>query len=423
MDRRSLTRYRGGRRQPHPQDLGVDTQIFAMLLASSGQQLLASVEDRYDSDDALALGTQLRRAHPPALVAAAIEQVELRRRAATKFGTDAAQMYFTRDGLEQATTSAVAGYRFGRLAEQVHTSVVDLCCGIGGDLLVASRHFGHVTGVDNDPLACAVARANLAALGCGGDVVEDDAGSHPLDRYAGVFLDPARRTESGRAWHRDGYRPGWEFVEQVLTRTGCVKTSPALPHDAVPSGVEAEWISVDGHVREICLWSPDLHSTDRRATLLDSAGATCSITSDDAVAEIGVQAVGRYVHEVDPAVSAAHLVAVAAARIDGWLVDDHIGYLSSNRPTTSPFVRSYEVLDELPYQRKQLKTALRQRNVGSLTIKKRGVDVDPTQLRRELALRGSAEATVVLTRTPDRARAYLVRRVPDVAESEHVSPP
>ena len=46
------------------------------------------------------------------------------------------------------------------------------------------------------------------------------------------------------------------------------------------------------------------------------------------------------------------------------------------------------MLEELPYREKQLRAALRERGIGRLTIKKRGVDVVPEQLRKRLALRG-----------------------------------
>jgi hypothetical protein len=69
------------------------------------------------------------------------------------------------------------------------------------------------------------------------------------------------------------------------------------------------------------------------------------------------------------------------------------------------------VLDELPYQRRRLKLALRERRVGSLTIKKRGVDVRPEVLRGQLDLRGTESATLLLTRTATGTRAYLVAPV------------
>ena len=59
-----------------------------------------------------------------------------------------------------------------------------------------------------------------------------------------------------------------------------------------------------------------------------------------------------------------------------------------------------------------LPTALRERHVGRLTIKKRGVDVVPEQLRKRLlqgAPAGGEEATLVLTRVAGRGTALLVR--------------
>jgi hypothetical protein len=46
--------------------------------------------------------------------------------------------------------------------------------------------------------------------------------------------------------------------------------------------------------------------------------------------------------------------------------------------------------------------------VGALTIKKRGVDIAPEQLRRRLALTGDEPATIVLTRVAGEGTALLV---------------
>jgi arginine decarboxylase-like protein len=67
------------------------------------------------------------------------------------------------------------------------------------------------------------------------------------------------------------------------------------------------------------------------------------------------------------------------------------------------------VVEELPYREKQLKAALRERGVGRLTIKKRGVDVVPEVLRKRLSLSGDAEATLVMTRVAGSGTALLVQ--------------
>lgn len=399
----------------------MDTDSFLALRSVAGQRLLADV-CATDPAEELAVGTRLRRDHPPSLVSAAFEQAALRRRATTKFGPAASRMYFTRDGLEQASAPPVSEVRFSRLAGAGVATLADLCCGIGGDLLVAARMLAGavspgIAAVDVDALTCAVARANLEVAGAVASVVQDTAEDYDVDGYDAVFADPARRGPRGRVWRRDGYRPGWEFVERLMSRRACVKTSPTLPRDAVPSGAEPEWISLDGQVREVCLWSAALWTTERRATVVRSGPdprspvGVHSISAADLPTDVPIRPMGRYVHDPDPAVTAAHLVPVVAAHVDGWLLDGRIGYLSSDTPSSSALARTYTVLEELPFKHRRLRAALRQRGVGALTIKKRGVDVQPDELRARLDLRGQESATLLLARTPTGARAYLVAAV------------
>lgn len=92
-----------------------DLDSFSALHTPEGQALLAELRD-HDPADELATATRLRRDHPASLVSAALGQARLRQRAAAKFGTDAARMYFTPNGVEQSTRSTVAAHRATRLA-------------------------------------------------------------------------------------------------------------------------------------------------------------------------------------------------------------------------------------------------------------------------------------------------------------------
>jgi SAM-dependent methyltransferase len=393
----------------------VDLESFRWLLTPEGQAALATAEQlRNDAVDPIRAGELLRRSVAPEAAAAAMAQVELRVVARTKLGADAGRMFFTRDGLEQSTRLEVARHRAARLALAGPGSVVDLGCGIGGDLVELARSGLTAAGVDLDPLRVAVARANLDALGLPGAVMVADATTLDLSPFGAVFADPARRTARGRVFDVDAYTPPWSFVESVLTggagRAGraCVKVAPGIPHDRVPHGVEAEWVSFRGDVKEAVLWSPALAATGRRATLVHPSGLA-TLTAEDDPGPGPVRPVGRFLLEPDGAVIRAGLVTAVAARVDGWLVDEHIAYVSSETPAPTPYARAFEVLEELPFHEKQLKAALRERSVGRLTIKKRGVDVVPEQLRKRLALRGDSEATVVLTRVAGRGTALLVR--------------
>jgi hypothetical protein len=196
-------------------------------------------------------------------------------------------------------------------------------------------------------------------------------------------------------------------VERLLRRDSCVKVAPGIPHELVPDGVEAEWVSDHGEVKEAALWSGRLATTARRATVIGEGGLATLTDEEDPGA--GVAPVGRYLYEPDGAVIRAGLVTAVAADLGGGLVDAHIAYVTSDEASSTPFARGYEVLEELPYREKALRAALRERHIGRLTIKKRGVDVVPDELRKRLDLTGDAEATIVLTRVAGSGTALLVR--------------
>lgn len=392
----------------------MDLDAFRWLLTDAGQALLAeatalTAPDGRDGTDELAVQARLRRDATPEQVAAALTQVGLRRRAEAKLGPSAARMYFTPDGLEQATRLSVARHRAGRLTAFGTRTHVDLGCGVGGDLVAVAEAGITCVGVDLDPVRVAVAEANLAALGLAGAVSVADATRVDTTPFDTAFADPARRTGAGRTFRVEDWTPPWSWVESLLARDACVKVAPGIPHDLLPDGVEAEWVSDHGEVKEAALWSGRLATTARRATVIGAGGlATLTDEDDPGAAAVGVRGVGAYLYEPDGAVVRAGLVTAVAAGVDGGLVDEHIAYVTSDTSFRTPFARGYRVVEELPYREKALRAALRERGVGRLTIKKRGVDVVPEQLRKRLALQGDAEATIVLTRVAGAGTALLV---------------
>lgn len=378
----------------------MDLETFRWLTGDEGGALLAAAAD----------GRTDLRALPGAdadRVAAALTQVDLRRHARAKLGDDAAVMWFTRDGLEQATRTRVATHRAARMAATGARTLVDLGCGVGGDLVAAARAGLTCVGVDLDPVRVAVAEANLAALGLPGAVAVADATGLDLSPFDVAFADPARRSGRGRSFRVEDWTPSWDFVEGLLGRDACVKAAPGLPHGLVPDGVEAEWVSEDGEVKEVALWGGHLATVRWRATVVVAGAGLATLTDEDPVSD-EVRGVGGYLYEPDGAVIRAGLVTAVAATVAGGRVDPHLAYVTSDEDVRTPFARGYRVLEELPYREKQLRAALRERDVGALTVKKRGVDVVPEDLRRRLKLTGSVAATIVMTRVAGRGTALLV---------------
>ena len=394
----------------------MDVATFDWLRTADGSALMAVAAGALaDSDgDAVAAAEQVRRRATeasPERRAAALSQVVLRVKAVPKLGPDAVHMWFTADALEQATRRRVADHRAGRLAAaQPGGSVVDLGCGIGGDLLAFSRAGLIAAGLDLDPLRAAMAAANLVALGLPGAVQQGDATAIDVRAFDAVFADPARRGARGRVFDAQDWTPPWPWVLELLEGRALVKVAPGIPHELVPDDVEADWVSDAGEVKEAVLWSRPLATAVRRATVIGDTGLATLTDEDDPFAQEDrpVRSVGAFLYEPDGAVIRAGLVTAVAAGVDGGLVDPHIAYVTSDASFHTPFARSYRVVEHLPYREKPLKAALRERGIGRLTIKKRGVAITPEVLRKRLGLRGDAEATLVLTRVEGQGTALLV---------------
>jgi SAM-dependent methyltransferase len=383
------------------------------LFTPQGRLLLDSLPP-YDPATALTVGAALRReGHDDALVAAAMTQARLRARAGAKLGDLAGRLLYTEDGLQQATRASVAARHAARYAALAPGRVLDLCCGIGGDLLPMAAAGLTVTGVDRDPVTVAVARANISTLGLDdrADVVCADVADVDLSTAGAVFVDPARRSGRGRTFDPRAYSPPFDTVLAMagsVPATGA-KLAPGIPHDVLPAGAEAEWVSDGGDVVECALWlGPLAGGVARRATLLPS-GAT---VTGDGTRRAPVGPVGRWLHEPDGAVIRAGLVAEVAEPLGASLVDPTIAYLTTPDRAATPFATTYEVTDVLPFGLKRLRALLRSRDVGRLTVKKRGTAVEPEALRRQLRLSGDAEATIVLTRVAGEQSVLVVRPEP-----------
>ncbi|MFI1289572.1 methyltransferase domain-containing protein [Streptomyces sp. NPDC020792] len=392
----------------HNEPVNDDLHAFASLLTPEGRALLDEVRGTEPADE-LAVATRLRREHPAELVSAALGQARLRQRAAAKFGAeDAGRMFFTPNGVEQSTRASVAAYRAGRLRESGVASVADLCCGIGGDAIALARAGIRVLAVDRDPLTAAAARANAEALGVADliEVREADVTEVDTAAYDAVFVDPARRTGGGRSGGRaagrrvfdpEAYSPplSWAVGAALRAPRAALKIAPGIPHELIPPQAEAEWISDGGDVKEAVLWfgtEPGLV----RATLLPGPRTLRGRGLPDPP----VRTPGRYLYEPDGAVIRAHLVAEAARELDGGLIDATIAYVTADELRPTPYATAYEITDRLPFNVKKLKALLREREVGALTVKKRGSAVEPEELRRKVLPKphGRNAATVFLTR-------------------------
>jgi len=397
---------------------------FTALLSEEGWKLLSTIDPSMvaTKDAAWSLNEKLRKdGHDPQVVRAVIAQTELRFKARVKFGPFADSLIFTPAGLEQATRLTIAGLHARRYTNAGSTHVADLGCGIGTDSIALASAGLKVTAVEMDETTAAATTLNLMPFE-NATVVHGGAEETDLTGIDGVWLDPARRTDvkgsTRRLFDPEAFSPPLSFVEKLVDDgldVG-VKLGPGLPHEAIPDSAEAVWISDHGSVIEACLWFGKLKRPEvtRAALVIDKDGAHELVSSasarNDALAPVGE--LEAHIYEPDGAVIRSHLISTLLEQTGGHLLDEHIAYFTHAEKISTPFARGYKVLATHDYNVKKLRSWVKSNAIGTLDIKKRGVDVTPEELRRIL-LAGSPKsaknkATLILARLGDKRVAFEV---------------
>ncbi len=363
----------------------------------------------------LSLSTELRRQLSPARTHLILEQIELRRRGGQKFAA-AAHMFFTQLGWEQATDEWVAAYKASRFPADA--PVADLCCGIGGDLLALARR-GPVTGVDRDPAVALLAAANARAVVPQATValVATDVETFDVGEFAAWHIDPDRRPEGRRTTRVELHEPGPAAIDRLRAARAeaAVKLAPAatLP-EAWKAEAELEWISRGGECRQLVCWFGTLarDAGRRRATMIDPrAGVLRSIVGLGDEHPPQARSLGAYLYEPDAALLAAGLTATVAAEHQLAAITPGVGYLTGDRVLADAALAGFAVREVLPLDQRRLRALLRERNIGRLEIKKRGVDTDIEKLRQELRLSGEHAATLILLPRAGHATVVLADRM------------
>jgi cellobiose-specific phosphotransferase system component IIB len=396
--------------------LGVQRDELIHLLTPEALMLLGSIGDLDAKADVVKLVSSLRaEGYHPSLVAAVLTQAKLRRRARKKFGDFTDGLLFTEEALEQASRLQAAALHAGRFRGAEVSEVADLGCGIGAESLAFASVDLKVKAFEIDEVTAALATFNLGAFD-DVEVTHADVTELDLSQFEALFFDPARRElkrtseRTARKFDPSEFSPNFDWVvEQARTKPTGIKLGPGHPHEAIPEDAEAQWLSIDGDLVELALWFGAVKrpKVSRAATLVDK-NSRHEIVSENRESESApVAELKQFIYEPDNAVVRSHLIAELAEQIDATLIAPQIAYLSSDEHIVSPFVRGFKVLDEMAFDRKKLKAYLRDKNIGTLEIKKRGADIVPEELRKELQLKGENAATLIVTRIGDAHRVLV----------------
>lgn len=414
-------------------DAGEIQQLFSERAQAALQNLPA-----YRQADSLKLIASLRKAgFSNAESSALVNQAKLCGIAVEKFGAKANEMLFTRAGLEQATRLEIARLRAEYFRAAGAKVVADLGCGVGADALAKAETGIKVVGVEKDPLTAAIAGFNLRNYP-NARVQVGLAEEFDLSSVDSLFFDPARRTDSvveKRVHDPNLASPSLDFILEAAKKVEltAAKLAPAIAHEYLPASSHTQWLSFNGTLVEASLYLgafTEFFATHRSAKVLLSSPTLRSFTLEpdgtdpDYLRTPETGALEQYLIEADPAVLRAGLLGTLARQINANLIDPAIAYLSATdlaayfQGELQYFAKAFKILEVQAFNVKQLAARLKQLEITELEIKKRGVEVDPSELRKKLKLpkSGASKAakrqlTLVLTRIGDKHLALICERV------------
>nr|WP_120491369.1 SAM-dependent methyltransferase [Corynebacterium lactis] len=340
---------------------------------------------------------------------AVIEVAVARKSAATKLpGT----WIMSSEAAQQATPYLVAVARARRLRDTGLSSFADVTCSIGTEVAALSDVGLPAIGSDIDAARIEMARHNVP----GSRFLLADALAPAYDADV-IIADPARRAGGRRiARPEDLLPPLPDLISAWSGRQLAIKCAPGLDFSEWEG--EVALASVDGAVKEACLYTPGLalqargRQVTRSALVIETVGkrdpldldATTVTRYDDTMDDdCDVRAAGRYIVDPDGAVVRAGLVRHFAAAHGLWQLDERIAHLSGDRLPEG--VSGFEVIEQVGL--KQVRKSLAALDCGAAEILVRGVDVNPDVVRKQWKLRGSKALAVVITRIGKTATAFI----------------
>lgn len=382
-----------------------------------------------DNRDDLALSqSALLKGYPVSQRAALLEQRALRRKARLK-QEKGESMLLTPLGLMQMTHATLAQSKVARALEAGVTSVVDYCCGLGGDSFYWPEHIP-VIGVDKDEAVLGAYRHNVKLYRSARAVLADALASPVKADFA--MIDPARRAMASEGnWGADQLSPGLDALLQIVKkhRAAAIKLGPGLklPIEFHEVGT-VEYLGLKDACLECTVWTGEMGSPGLVRASEYPSGASLQAYRDDiedAFSSCGDEEdpgfgdlENAWIYEPVKCAVRAQLYGVLALKLGLHCVDPGIAYLWSRERIESPFLKAYRVVKELPFDEKVWKATFKAADVGILAIKKRGITVVPETLRPRIVGRGPQAATLILVKWRGKKRAFWTLAAQDQAEND-----
>jgi SAM-dependent methyltransferase len=396
---------------------------FQWLVSAEAAPLLDLARAQFsDGVNVVRIAKNLRNQTTASRSAIVMEQAQLRLRAKSKFSRSE-DMFFTRRGLEQASSESLARYKAKRFAGV--PVVADICCGVGGDLFgLLERHgAARTVGVDSDPVVALFARENCRRLK---NHVHVDIQQRNFSSLAeadwlewqGVHVDPDRRASERTVWGSRFSPTLPEVFSKVRPNLHLsIKVAPATAAgDDWPEELEREWIGDRRECKQQVLWMGGCrrHARARTATMVDQDQIVHLVGDEDSAqrtVEVSSK-IKNFLYEPHPTVLAAGLIGELAATCGVARIASDIDYLTSTKRQQHPMMATFEVVECFPLNFKKAIDFLHSRSIGLIEVKNRGGAKLVYEKFLRLKLKGDHRATVILTRIGVQQWVVISRRSP-----------
>lgn len=334
------------------------------------------------------------------------EWIALSEKMKSKFGISQ-QLLCDRLAYEQSTGRLLSEWKSRLWPENV--SIADLCCGMGGDSLFLSD-FHKVIGVDLDPLRLMMFRTNCEILNKKFLAIQGDALTFPTKAdYAQI--DPARRNNCNQNQRKLELTPSWEQIKTIapLYNGLMVKLPPAFPDELVPTASRQFFLGSSKDCLEILLLIGEWSHLPFKENCCAVHADTGDIYSAEraAIPESLDSGIGSIIWEPSPVMIRSHLYRHWGKHHGLLQLDRSIAYLTGDTMIHEPWARGFRVIDSCTMHQSAIRTLLRKHAIGHLTVKKRGVDIDPVSEIRKLKPQGVNTGILIYTRIQSRPVVFL----------------
>jgi hypothetical protein len=310
------------------------------------------------------------------------------------------ELLFTEQGAQQASSWQLSQYHATKF--KVYNKIVDLCCGIGVDLINIAKGKEQVYAVDlgTDTL-------KLAEYNCKNQNLNNITfmlgKSEEFDQQVdAIFIDPDRRPGSYRRIAPEEYSPPFSKIMEFrkICQNIAVKLSPALDYKRLNLPIDStlEFVSENGSLKEIllCMGKLSTKNCERKAVLLPT-----NLTLKNSNKKVEISEIQKFIFEPDSAIIRAGLVQELGSKIGYTLIDSKLALLTGSQIVQSNFGKIYEVEEIIKYDLKKVRKYVRENEIGELIIKTRGFPESVEKFRKKIKLKGKNSIVMFILRKGD----------------------